>query len=100
GYHVLSAADGKQALDILKKDEHIDLLFTDVVMSGGMNGPELVEKARQIRPKLKVLYTSGYNDSAIVRHGRLHEGVQLLQKPYQRNTLAKKVREMLAGPGA
>ncbi|HEX7048537.1 MAG TPA: PAS domain S-box protein [Gammaproteobacteria bacterium] len=96
GYHVISAPDGPNALDIIRKEEDIDLLFTDVVMSGGMDGPALVEKARQIRPKLKVLYTSGYNESAIVRQGRLDEGVQLLQKPYQRHLLAQKVRDMLS----
>lgn len=95
GYKVLSANSGPEALDIIEKEPGIDLLFTDVVMSGGMNGPELVEVARRIRPKLKVLYTSGYTENAVIHHGRLDEGVLLLQKPYRRNELAKKVQDAL-----
>lgn len=95
GYKVLSANSGPAALEIIEKESGIDLLFTDVIMSGGMNGPELVDIARRIRPKLKVLYTSGYTENAVIHHGRLDEGVQLLQKPYRRNELAKKVQDAL-----
>ena len=95
GYHVLSADSGPAALEIIEKEPGIDLLFTDVIMSGGMNGPELVELARRIRPKLKVLYTSGYTENAVIHHGRLDKGVQLLQKPYRRNELAAKVQDAL-----
>lgn len=98
GYEVRSASNGPEALKILEAEPDVDLLFTDVIMSGGLNGPELVELARRFRPKLKVLYTSGYTENAIVHHGRLDEGVQLLQKPYRRNELAQKVRAVLSQP--
>ncbi|MCC5810415.1 MAG: PAS domain S-box protein [Ectothiorhodospiraceae bacterium] len=98
GYRVLTADGGEQALEVIRYREDIDLLFTDVVMPGAMGGPELVAEARRLRPGLRVLYTSGYTENAIVHHGRLDAGVQLLQKPYRRLDLARKVREALASP--
>jgi len=95
GYNVLHACDGPTALDILRARDDIDLLFTDVVMSGGMSGPELVEAATVVRPGLKVLYTSGYSEDAIVHHERLRPGAQLLQKPYRRSELASAIRDAL-----
>jgi len=95
GYDVLTAHNGPEAIELIKDNEDIDLLFTDVIMSGGMNGRDLAEKANRIRPRLKVLYTSGYTENAIVHHGRLDRGVHLLQKPYQRRDLARKVRQVL-----
>lgn len=102
GYRVIVAAGGAQALAVLREHEPVDLLFTDIVMPGGMNGRELAEAARAIRPGLRVLYTSGYAENAIVHHGRLDPGVRLLGKPYRRSELAVKVREALAGevPGS
>jgi PAS domain S-box-containing protein len=96
GYRVISAADGRQALDALRTTSGIDLLFTDVIMPGGINGPELAERARQLSPPIKVLYTSGYTENAIVHHGRLDPGVHLLGKPYKRAELAEKIRAVLA----
>ncbi len=98
GYRVLTAAGGQQALDIVRQRQDIDLLFTDVVMPGGMDGPELARRALELRPELCVLYTSGYTENAIVHHGRLDAGVHLLQKPYRRGDLARKVREALGSP--
>ncbi|HEX7046581.1 MAG TPA: PAS domain S-box protein [Gammaproteobacteria bacterium] len=98
GYEVLVADDGPKAMQIIKKESDIDLLFTDVIMSGGMTGRELAEMAKRLRPKLKVLYTSGYTENAIVHQGRLDRGVHLLQKPYQRAELAKKLRNVLREP--
>lgn len=95
GYRVLTASNGPEAIEVIRNNDDIDLLFTDVIMSGGMNGRDLAEMASRIRPKLKVLYTSGYTENAIVHHGRLDRGVHLLQKPYQRRDLAKKVRIVL-----
>lgn len=95
GYEVIVAANGPEAVAILEMDAHIDLLFTDVVMSGGMNGRQLAEQAQRLRPHLKVLYTSGYTENVIVHHGRLDEGAQLLSKPYARTDLAQKLREVL-----
>jgi PAS domain S-box-containing protein len=95
GYQVIEAADGPQALEFIRGPRAIDLLFTDVVMPGGMSGRQLSDEASKLRPTLKVLYTSGYAENAIVHHGRLDPGVQLLGKPYRRAELAKKIRDVL-----
>ena len=95
GYQVLEASAGAEAIETLKQTPSIDLLFTDVVMPGGMGGKELADLARQLRPNLKVLYTSGYTENSIVHHGKLDPGVKLLNKPYRREQLAVKVREIL-----
>jgi PAS domain S-box-containing protein len=101
-YRVIVASDGPRAMAIVRQCEDIDLLFTDIVMPGGMNGRQLADAACAIRPGLKVLYTSGYAENAIVHHGRLDPGVHLLGKPYRRSELATKLREALAGdvPGS
>ncbi|WP_022726641.1 PAS domain-containing protein [Fodinicurvata sediminis] len=96
GYRVVSAENGAKALEVLEREVDLDLLFTDVIMPGGMNGGELAEKARQLHPKLPVLFTSGYTDSAIVHHGQVDPGIHLLTKPYRRQALAEKLREVLA----
>ena len=95
GYHVTGATNGAKAIEILKSDAKIDLLFTDVVMPGGMNGRQLSEAAAKLRPGLKVLFTSGYTENAIVHQGRLDRGVQLLSKPYRREELAAKIRKVM-----
>jgi PAS domain S-box-containing protein len=95
GYRVLDAPAGPQALDLLHRNPGIDLLFTDIIMPSGMNGRELADAARALRPGLKVLFTSGYTENAIVRHGRLDPGIELLNKPYRREQLAEKVRKVL-----
>ena len=95
GYDVLEAGRGSEALALLDSGCPVDLLFTDVVMPGGMSGRQLAEAALQRRPGLRVLYTSGYTENAIVHHGRLDPGVQLLPKPYRRDDLAKAVRQAL-----
>ncbi|MBD2234490.1 PAS domain S-box protein [Phormidium tenue] len=96
GYRVLVATSGPAALALLSQPDSIDLLFTDVVMPGGMSGRDLAELAQQIRPGLRVLYTSGYSDNAIVHQGRLDAGILLLSKPYGRTELSQKIREALA----
>lgn len=95
GYAVIVAENGALALDILRERPDIDLLFTDVIMPGGMSGRQLADAARELRPSLKVLYTSGYTENAIVHHGRLDPGVELLGKPYRRSDLAHKIRQVL-----
>ncbi len=95
GFDVLAARDGDQAMAIVRQVDDIDLLFTDVIMPGGMNGRDLAEAALEIKPDLKVLYTSGYTENAIVHQGRLDPGVQLLSKPYRRADLERKIRDVL-----
>jgi PAS domain S-box-containing protein len=95
GYRVLSASNGPEALELLAKTPDVRLLFTDVIMPGGMNGRQLADAACKLRPNLKVLYTSGYTENAIVHHGRLDPGVILLSKPYQRKDLVNKLRQVL-----
>jgi CheY-like chemotaxis protein len=92
---VVEAANALTALDVLRGAEVFDLLFTDVVMPGGMSGRQLVDEALKVRPALKILYTSGYAENAIVHHGRLDPGVNLLPKPYRRKELAEKIRNAL-----
>jgi PAS domain S-box-containing protein len=95
GYTVIAASNGPSALEIVREREDIDLLFTDVVMPGGMSGRQLAEAALSLRPRMRVLYTSGYTENAIVHHGRLDAGVRLLSKPYRKAELARSVREAL-----
>jgi PAS domain S-box-containing protein len=95
GYEVIEAGSGPEALAKIEDRDDIDLLFTDVVMPGGMNGRQLADQVQAIRPRIKVLYTSGYTENAIVHHGRLDAGVELLAKPYHRHELARRVRTVL-----
>jgi PAS domain S-box-containing protein len=92
GYTTLSAANAAEALEIIDGTAVIDLLFTDVIMPGAMNGAQLAHAARQRRPALKTLFTSGYTEDAMVHHGRLDAGVLLLAKPYRKLELAKMIR--------
>jgi signal transduction histidine kinase len=96
GYHTLAASNAAEALVIIDGPERIDLLFTDVIIPGGMNGRELAIEALTRRQALKILYTSGYTENAIVHHGRLDAGVLLLPKPYRRSDLARMIRTALA----
>lgn len=98
-YRAIETSNGKEALEVLRSSARVDLLFTDIVMGGGMNGRELAEQAQLLRPGLKVLYTSGYTENAIVHQGRLDPGIQLLRKPYARRDLATKLRLVLDGQG-
>ncbi|CAN5466892.1 hypothetical protein BH23ACT3_BH23ACT3_19400 [soil metagenome] len=95
GYEVVAAASGAEALEALRRMGHVDLLFTDVVMPGGMSGRELASTATALQPDLRVLYTSGYTENAIVHDGRLDSGVELLSKPYRPAELGRKVRAVL-----
>jgi len=95
GYRVLEAADAQSALAIIENGGAIDVLFTDVVMPGPVRSPELARQARARLPKVAVLFTSGYTDNAIVHGGRLDQGIDLLSKPYTREALARKVRQVL-----
>ncbi|MGJ4887141.1 PAS domain S-box protein [Bradyrhizobium sp. HKCCYLRH3099] len=92
GYTTLAAANAAEALDVLERHPEIDLLFTDVIMPGSMNGRQLADAARARRPSLKTLFTSGYTENAIVHHGRLDANVLLLAKPYRKQELARMIR--------
>jgi CheY-like chemotaxis protein len=95
GYVVLEAEDGPSALALLETAEHVNLLFTDVVLPGGMSGAELARRAITSRSHIKTLFTTGYARNAIVHHGRLDPGVDLLTKPFSYNDLAARVRDIL-----
>jgi CheY-like chemotaxis protein len=99
GYTVVQASDASQALVVLTLQPRVDLLFTDIVMPD-MNGRRLADKARETRPDLKVLYTTGYTRNAIVHNGMLDPDVAFLPKPFTLEQLAVKVRQVLDGQGA
>jgi CheY-like chemotaxis protein len=98
GYFVVEAEDGASALRHIERLEKVDLLFTDIGLPG-MNGRELAEEARRRRPHIKVLYTTGYARNAVVHHGRLDPGVQLIAKPFTYAELASKIRTVLDDGG-
>ncbi len=91
GYRVLAVKDGLAALKKLEDLADIDVLLTDVVLPGGINGRETAERALKIRPNVKVIYMSGYSENAIIHHGRLDEGVVLIQKPFRKIDLIREV---------
>jgi signal transduction histidine kinase len=92
GYEVKTATNAGEAMKILRADPSIDVLFSDVVMPGGMNGAQLAVEARRIRPELKVLLTSGYTASALSQDHGVSERMEVLRKPYRREELATKLR--------
>ena len=99
GYRVLETGDGPDAMRVFgENDAKIDLLLCDVVLPGGMKGNEVSRRLTEIRPALRTLFMSGYTENAIVHHGRLDDGVQLLGKPFSRETLARKVADVLEIP--
>jgi PAS domain S-box-containing protein len=100
GYRVIAVPDGAKALEALASGVQIDLLFTDVVMPGGLNGREVAREARKLRPRLRVLFTSGYFEGALVRKGEMEQDVEFIMKPYRRKDLADKVRTLLGEAAA
>jgi CheY-like chemotaxis protein len=96
GYKVITASNARDALAIIDSGAAFDLLFTDVIMTGSMNGRGLAQEAAKRCAALKVLFTSGYTETAIVHHGRLDPGVLLLAKPYRKSDLARKIRLALS----
>jgi CheY-like chemotaxis protein len=97
GYRTIAAQDARSALALVERGEPFDLLFTDVVMPGGTSGRELADAVARHRPGLRVLYTSGYTEDAVLHQARLDESVLLLMKPYRRPQLAQMVRQALSG---
>ncbi|OAF05346.1 PAS domain S-box protein [Bradyrhizobium neotropicale] len=97
GYVTLQAANAAEALAIVAAGKPFDLLFTDVIMPGKLNGRQLADELSKTRPDLRVVYTSGYTENAIIHHGRLDSGVLLLAKPYRKSDLARILRKALEG---
>ena len=95
GYRPLEAVDGPSGLRILQSDARIDLLITDVGLPGGMNGRQVAEAARKTRPDLKVLFITGYAENALIGHGHLEPGMQVLTKPFPVATLGHRIRDLM-----
>jgi CheY-like chemotaxis protein len=95
GYEVVAVPTGPDALELLARDSRFDLLFSDVVLPKGMSGVELAQRAREMKPDLKVLLTSGYSEDVFEHHGRPDEGTPLIRKPYKRKNLAAILTKVL-----
>jgi PAS domain S-box-containing protein len=98
GYTVIGAADGAAGLKVLQSGARIELLITDVGLPGGMNGRQVADAARSLRPGLKVLFITGYAENAAVGNGHLDAGMELLTKPFTLDDLARRVRDLIAKP--
>ena len=97
---VLEASDGPKALDILRRDGAVDLVFTDLIMPGGLSGREVAIRARELKPGIKVLLTSGYAEELVHGDDLQREQLKVLRKPYQQADLVAALREVLAGGAA
>ncbi|MBC9208713.1 PAS domain-containing protein [Roseomonas aerophila] len=95
GYNALEAEDGPSGLEILRSDQRIDLLVSDVGLPGGMNGRQLADAARLLRPGLKVLFITGYAENAMLGQGHFGPGMHVLSKPFPVEILARRIQEML-----
>jgi PAS domain S-box-containing protein len=97
GYTAIEAADGAAGLKVLNSDLRIDLLITDVGLPGGMNGRQVADAARNVRPDLKVLFITGYAENAVLSHGHLDPGMHVLTKPFAMDVLANRIRQLIEG---
>jgi CheY-like chemotaxis protein len=95
GYSTIEASDGPSGMRVLRSAARIDLLITDVGLPDGMNGRQIADAARELRPDLKVLFITGYAENAVVRNGHLEKGMQVFAKPFEVNALARKIREII-----
>ena len=95
GYTAIEASDGPSALKVLQSDVRIDLLITDVGLPGGLNGRQVADAALALRPKLKVLFITGYAENAALNHGHIGPGMAVLTKPFAISELARRVERML-----
>ena len=95
GYQVIQAGDGPAAVTVAADIDDLDLLLTDVVLPKGMSGPVVSEEIKRLFPGIKVLFMSGYSGDALLEHGALRPGIELLSKPYSKSALARRVRSVL-----
>ena len=98
GYRTAAYANGREAIKAIDGGLRPDMLFSDIVLPGGLNGRQVTDEVHKRLPGLRVLYTSGYTENAIVHHGRLDPGTDLVSKPFRRMDLARKIREILDRP--
>lgn len=96
GYNLLEAADSIEGLEALRSSAHIDLLITDVGLPGGMNGRQMADAGKQIRPRLKTLFITGYAENAVIGSGQLGPGMQVLTKPFAVDTLITRVSNLMS----
>jgi PAS domain S-box-containing protein len=97
GYIAIEAADGPGGLQVLRSNARIDLLVTDVGLPGGLNGRQVADAGRAVRPDLKVLFITGYAENAVLSHGHLDPGMQVLTKPFAMEALASRIKQLIAG---
>ena len=95
GYAVIEAADSLTGLDVLRSEVRIDLLITDVGLPGGMNGRQMADAARQVRPGLKTFFITGYAENAVVGNGHLDPGMHVMTKPFAMEALGSRIRELI-----
>jgi PAS domain S-box-containing protein len=95
GYHALEAEDGASGLKVLNSDARIDLLVTDVGLPGGLNGRQVADAGRSVRPGLKVLFITGYAENAVLSHGHLDPGMHVMTKPFAMDAIATRIRELI-----
>jgi CheY-like chemotaxis protein len=96
GYAALEAADGPEGLKVLQSTSRVDLLITDVGLPGGLNGRQVADAARALRPRLKVLFITGYAENAVLNNGHLEQGMHVVTKPFPVEDLARRIRVILA----
>lgn len=96
GYTAIEAGDGPQGMAILRSERPLDLLITDVGLPNGMNGRQVADAARELRPNLKVLFVTGYAENAVLGHGHLAPGMQVVTKPFAVDDLARRISALLA----
>jgi CheY-like chemotaxis protein len=95
GYDVVEAVTGREALEVLGSDQSFDILFTDVMLPGGLTGAKVAEEAVILQPNIKVLFTSGYSKDALISEGKLKQGVRLIRKPYRSAVLVSEIEAVL-----
>ncbi len=96
GYAAMEASDGPEGLKVLQSKARVDLLITDVGLPGGLNGRQVADAARALRPEIKVLFITGYAENAVLSHGHLDHGMQVVTKPFAVEDLARRIRAILS----